>query len=175
MMEGKATILWAAAMLVVQCPAASAGTPANAAAAQASASKDSAELAAFRRAIRERYDFKERGFAHHDAESIVSGFYSPDVVEVGEGEGIYIGRDQIRPLYQEVVKANLVKIDSVYTHVNGNAGWDWTDFHVTPTDGKAKPFTFVILFLWEKVDGKWWCKGDFFINGSLREGKLHPG
>ena len=72
----------------------------------------------------------------------------------------------------EVVKSSLVKIDSVHTYVNGNAGWDWADFHVTPTDGKTKPFTFAILFLWSKVHGEWICKGDYFMNGSFRSGKL---
>jgi ketosteroid isomerase-like protein len=148
--------------------------PASAAAAQAAASKDSPELAAFRRAIRARYDLKERAFAAHDAETIVTKFYASDVISVGEGEGIYIGRDQIRPLYQEVVKDNRVKVDSVYTYVNGNAGWDWADFHVYPTDPKKPPFTFAIVFLWAKAGGAWICKGDFFVNGSLRTGKLTP-
>lgn len=155
-------------------PLKAAAVPTSAAAAQAAAAKDSPQLAAFRRAIRARYDMKERAFAAHDAETIVTQFYTPDVISVGEGEGIYIGRDQIRPLYQEVVKSNRVKVDSVYTFVNGDAGWDWADFHVYPTDPKKPPFTFVILFLWAKVDGVWLCKGDFFVDGSLRGGKLSP-
>ena len=40
------------------------------------------------------------------------------------------------------------------------------------SDGKTKPFTFAILFLWTKIDGVWMCKGDFFVRGSLRSGKL---
>lgn len=151
-----------------------AALPSSAAAARAAAAKDSLQLAAFRRAIRARYDLKERAFAAHDAETIVSKFYAPDVISVGEGEGIYIGRDHIRPLYQEVVKDNRVKVDSVYTYVDGDTGWDWADFHVYPTDPKKQPFTFVILFLWAKVDGTWLCKGDFFVNGSLRGGRLTP-
>ncbi len=149
-------------------------TPATPDAARAAASPDSAELKAFKRAIRARYDLKEKAFAAHDAETIVTRFYAPDVISVGEGEGIYIGRDQIRPLYEEVVKDNRVKVDSVYTYVNGSAGWDWADFHVFPADPKNKPFTFAILFLWAKVDGAWICKGDFFVNGSFRSGKLTP-
>jgi hypothetical protein len=148
--------------------------PTSAAAARAGASKESRELVAFRRAIRARYDLKERAFAAHDAETIVTQFYAPDVISVGEGEGIYIGRDQIRPLYEDVVKDNRVKVDSVYTYVNGKAGWDWADFHVYPTDPKKQPFTFAIVFLWARVDGVWICKGDFFVNGSLRGGKLTP-
>jgi ketosteroid isomerase-like protein len=132
----------------------------------------SPELAAFKKAIRAKYDLKERAFASHDAETIVTRFYSPDVISVGEGEGIYIGRDQIRPLYQDVVKSNQVKVQSIYTFVKGDAGWDWADFHVYPTDGKTKPFTFAILFLWARIEGQWMCKGDFFVTGSLKDGKL---
>ena len=58
---------------------------------------------------------------------------------------------------------NEVRIVSFDTHVNGNAGWDWADFHVTPADAKVAPFTFKILFLWEKVNGEWWCKGDMYV------------
>jgi ketosteroid isomerase-like protein len=150
------------------------GLPASAAAAKAAASPENAELAAFKKAIRARYAIKEKAFAEHDAETIVTQFYTADVFSVGDGEGIFVGRDQIRPLYQEVVKDNKVKIDSVNTFVNGSAGWDWADFNVTPTDGKTKPFTFAILFLWTKIDGVWMCKGDFFVRGSFRSGKLAP-
>ena len=164
----------AEASAVALAPASSVAVPLSAASAQATASRDSPQLVAFRRAIRARYDLKERAFAAHDAETIVTKFYSSDVISVGEGEGIYMGRDQIRPLYEEVVKDNHVKVDSVYTYVNGDAGWDWADFHVYPADPAKQPFTFVIVFLWAKIDGAWLCKGDFFVNGSLRGGKLGP-
>ncbi len=110
--------------------AASPGVRTSAMAAQAAASPDSPELAAFKKAIRARYAIKEKAFADHDAETIVMQFYTADVISVGEGEGVFIGRDQIRPLYQEVVKDNKVEVDSVYSYVSGNAGWDWTDFNV---------------------------------------------
>jgi ketosteroid isomerase-like protein len=163
-----------ALLMTLTLSTAEAGAPGSASAARAAASPETAELTAFRRAIHARYAIKERAFANHDAETIVTQFYTPDVISVGEGEGIYVGRDGIRPLYQDVVKNNRVKIDSVYSFVRGDAGWDWTDFHVQPTDGKTAPFTFVILFLWTKIDGVWMCKGDFFVNGSLRSGKLTP-
>jgi ketosteroid isomerase-like protein len=147
-----------------------AASPKNEAAAQAAASADSAQLRAFKKAIRARYDLKEKAFAAHDADTIVTQFYARDVISVGEGEGIFIGRDAIRPLYQEVVKDNQVKIQSKHTFVDGNAGWDWVDFHVLPS--KDKPFTFAMLFLWAKIDGRWVCKGDFFVNGSFETGKL---
>jgi ketosteroid isomerase-like protein len=147
-------------------------TPTTAAAAKQAASPETPELLAFKKAIRAKYDLKEKAFAAHDAETIVTRFYTADVISVGEGEGIYIGRDQIRPLYQKVVKDNTVRIESVYTYVSGNAGWDWADFHVQPDEGE--PFTFAILFLWAKVNGEWMCKGDVFLMGSFRSGKLAP-
>lgn len=128
-----------------------------------------AELAAFKQAIRAKYDLKEQAFAAHDAETIVTKFYSADVVSVGEGEGVFIGRDAIRPLYQEVVKNNHVKVESVRTFVKGDAGWDWANFRVYPTDGKTEPFTFAILFLWTRVNGEWLCKGDSFVKGSFED------
>jgi ketosteroid isomerase-like protein len=155
-------------------PAGTSGAPTSAAAARLAASKPSPQLAAFRKAIRAKYDLKERAFAAHDAETIVTRFYARDVISVGAGEGVFIGREQIRPLYEDVVKSNTVKIESVHTFVDGSAGWDWADFHVTPTDGKTASFTFAILFLWAKEHGEWMCKGDFFLVGSMQEGKLAP-
>jgi hypothetical protein len=154
--------------------AADAPPPTNAAAARKAAAADSPELAAFKKAIRAKYDLKEQAFANHDAETILTKFYTPDVISV-EGTpdgGIYVGREQIRPLYERVVKDSLVKVESVYTFVKGDSGWDWADFHVRFPDGKMKPFTFAILFLWTKVNGEWMCKGDYFVMGSFRDGKL---
>ena len=154
--------------------AAAAPLPASAAAAANASSPAGPELAAFRKAIRSKYDLKERAFAAHDPTPILEHFYTADVISVGQGEGIFIGREQIRPLYADVVRNNRVKIESVYTFVAGRAGWDWADFHVTPTDGKTAPFTFAILFLWTQIDGEWMCKGDFFVTGSFKAGKLTP-
>jgi len=97
--------------------AAAAPLPASAAAAASAASAAGPELAAFKKAIRSKYDLKERAFAAHDPAPILEHFYTADVISVGEGEGIFIGREQIRPLYEEVVRNNRVKIESVYTFV----------------------------------------------------------
>jgi hypothetical protein len=176
-MKRLVTSLAATALLIFSHSAAIAAesaVPTSAAAAKKAASVESPELAAFKKAIRAKYDLKEAAFANHDAETILTKFYTPDVISV-EGTpdgGIYVGREQIRPLYERVVKDSLVKVDSVHTFVNGDSGWDWADFHVRLTDGKTKPFTFAILFLWTKVNGEWMCKGDYFVMGSFREGKL---
>jgi ketosteroid isomerase-like protein len=136
---------------------------------------DSAELAAFKKAIRLKYDMKEKAFAAHDAQTILTRFYAEDAVSVGEGFGIFNGRKDLRPLYEKAVNEYTVKVTSVHTFVQGSAGWDWADFYVTPVDPKEKPFNLAILFLWAKNGTEWTCKGDFYVNGSFKTGKLAGG
>ena len=130
----------------------------------AAAGQDSAELTAFKQAIRAKYDMKEKAFHERDGETIVTRFYAPDVLSMGEGSHLHRGRDELRKVYTtpDVINSE-VRIVSLHTHVNGNAGWDWADFHVTPADKAVAPFTFKILFLWERIDGEWWCKGDMYV------------
>ncbi len=84
---------------------------------------------------------------------------------VGPDGVVHVGREAIRPGYHEVI-GGTVRVESINTHVEGNSGWDWTNFYVTPEDPKADPFSFVIIFLWEKRQGKWWCVGDMFVVGK---------
>ena len=133
---------------------------------------DAQGLADFKSAIRAKYDLKEKAFAEENAEAIVTKFYTEDVITAAVGDKVYHGRSEIRPQYEAHVKGNHVKIESIDSFVAGDAGWDWADFHVYPTDGKTPPYTFAILFLWAKINGEWMCKGDYFTVGSFREGKL---
>ena len=128
------------------------------------AAQETAELAAFKQAIRAKYDMKEEAFRQRDGETIVTRFYAPDVVSIGEGSPLHRGRDELRKVYTNPAVINSdVRIVSFETHVNGDAGWDWADFHVKPADPAAAPFTFKILFLWERIGGEWWCKGDIYV------------
>ena len=136
------------------------------------ATPDSPELAAFKKAIRQKYDMKEKAFAAHDPEPILTKFYAEDAWSVGVGFGIYKGRAQLRPLYEGAVKDLTVKVTSRHTVVNGDAGWDWADFYVTPVDTTQPPFNLVILFLWSRENGEWICKGDFYTEGDLDAGRL---
>ena len=145
-----------------------------AASAAAEAAPDSPELSAFKKAIRAKYDMKERAFAAGDAKTIVTKFYAEDAQSVGEGYGIFHGRKDLWPLYTQAVKELNVKVTSMHTVVSGTAGWDWADFEVMPKDPKEKPFTLAILFLWQKIGGNWVCKGDFYVHGSFKTGKLSP-
>ena len=126
----------------------------------------SAELDMFRKAIRAQYDLKEKGFADDDPAVIVEQFYSEDVFSVGPDGIGHSGREELRKVYNEVVPTSTVRVESFRSAVDGNSGWDWANFYVTPDDAAEKPFSFVILFLWEKRGGKWWCVGDIYVLGK---------
>lgn len=136
---------------------------------------DDANIAGFEHAIRAKYDLKEQAFADGDADAVVNRFYSADVISTDNEGHTHIGRDELLPLYEEVTAAFNAEIESVYTHVNGDAGWDWANFYVTPKDpdSEVEPFSFKILFLWEKVDGEWWCKGDMYVLGKFEQNGGH--
>jgi uncharacterized protein (TIGR02246 family) len=126
----------------------------------------------FKQAIRKLYDLKEKAWAAGDAESIVTQFYSADAVSVGEGDPeTMVGRAQFRKAYQQYVKdVPHIRIESVRTYVNGNAGWDWANFYSEPKPDKKSlypPSPIRIVFLWAKEQGHWICKGDIFVNGKL--------
>ena len=128
------------------------------------------ELAAFKAAIRAKYDLKEAAFAADDPSYIVNEFYSADVISTDPEGKTYYGRAGIAPLYAAVI-ADTAKITSRHTRVNGDMGWDWADFHVMPADASVKPFTFKILFLWERVEGDWVSRGEMYVPGSFAADK----
>lgn len=130
-------------------------------------------LQAFRKAIRAKYDLKERAWAARDAEGLVKGFYSPHAFSAAEGEPTFfaLGRAQFLDLYKTfVADTTKVRIESVHTYVNGNMGWDWTNFHADVKPEKVKdypPSPVRILFVWEKIGGQWFCAGDVVLLGTF--------
>ena len=124
------------------------------------------DLDDFKKAIRAKYDMKEAAFAANDPEPIVNKFYSADVVSTGPDGATHKGRDGIRPIYQEVIGGS-VRIESYQSFVNGDAGWDWVNFHVDPNVEGEAPFTFKMLFLWERIEGEWWSHGEMYTVGEF--------
>ena len=130
------------------------------------------QLKNFKQAIRKLYDLKETAWAAGDAESIVTKFYSADAISVGEGDPeTMVGREAFRKAYQQYVKdVPKIRIESVSSYVNGNAGWDWANFYSeTKPDKRAlyPPSPIRIVFLFTKENGRWVCKGDIFANGKF--------
>ena len=128
---------------------------------------DTQELVDFKAAIRAKYDIKEQAFASGVSAPILEQFYSEGVFSVDNEGNTHRGREELRPLYDEVTRSSNVRIESVNTSVSGDRGWDWANFFVTPKDPKEAPFSFKILFLWEKIDGQWWCAGDMYVLGKF--------
>jgi len=143
--------------------------PTKASAEQAS----SPALRAFKKAIRAKYDLKEQSWAAQDSERLVKGFYSPQAFSAAEGEPTFFahGRTQFLELYKTfVADTTKVRIESVHTYVNGNMGWDWTNFYADVKPEKVKdypPSPVRILFVWEKINGQWFCSGDVVLLGTF--------
>ena len=131
-------------------------------------------LEAFKKAIRAKYDLKERAWAAQESVGLVKGFYSPQAFTAAEGEPEFfaMGRSQFLELYKTfVADTTKVRIESVHTYVNGNMGWDWTNFYADVKPEKVKdypPSPVRILFVWEKIDGHWFCSGDVVLLGTFK-------
>ena len=125
------------------------------------------ELEAFKREVRAKYDLKEAAFAANDPEPILNRFYTADVISTDLEGHTHVGREALRPIYEEVI-GSTVRIQSFNSFVNGDAGWDWVNFHVTPPpEAEAEPFTFKMLFLWERINGEWWSHGEMYVMGEF--------
>ena len=130
------------------------------------------QLEAFKKAIRAKYDLKEMAFANNDPKPILEKFYTSDVLSVGPDGVSHEGTEGIRPVYENPdIIGGKVKIESYKTQVSGNSGWDWVNFHVSPPDPAAEPFTFKMLFLWEKINGEWMSQGEMYVVGEFDTGK----
>ena len=159
--------LWAMGLVGCAEPVPDAVTGAAETAPEAPALRPEAELAAFKQAIRAKYDMKEQAFRDNDPEPILTRFYSEQAISTDNEGKTKVGTEELRPVYEEVIGA-LVRIESFDTFVNGDAGWDWVNFHVSfPPEAEMDPFTFKMLFLWERIDGEWWSHGEMYVLGEF--------
>jgi len=158
----KGFLITCAALLFI-----SVGTNAELASSMEDVSADSVALEAFKLATRAKDDMKEAAFRANDIEPIINNFYSERVISVDSEGAVHLGRAGIRPVYEQVI-GSLVAIESYQSFVNGNAGWDWVNFHVSfPPEAAMDPFSFKMLFLWENMEGEWWSHGEMYVPGAF--------
>lgn len=125
----------------------------------------------FRSQVDALYRMKEKAFANEDADKIVEQFYSADAITFGpEGKPV-VGRPGFRDDYRNIVKIANVRVEPVHTHVGTDAAWEWVNFRATPKDASQKPFTFIMLFVFAKQDGKWVSGGDAYTVGEFPAAK----
>lgn len=134
------------------------------------------ELARFQRAIRDQYDFMENTWQQGRTDELVDRFYAPATFAAHEGmpEVFIDGIEQMREV-TKVYQADLqsVRFESVRSHVRGDMGWDWFNFHIVPRPDKASAFPpspVRILFLWERIEGQWKCAGEVQLMGRFPTG-----
>ena len=126
------------------------------------------KLEAFKKAIRAKYDLKEQAFADNNPKPILEKFYTGEVLSVGPDGVSHEGTEGIRPVYENPdIISGKVYIESYKTQVSGNSGWDWVNFHLHPADPSMAPFTFKMLFLWEKIKGEWMSQGEMYVVGEF--------
>jgi ketosteroid isomerase-like protein len=126
-----------------------------------------AEMAEFRSQVDALYRLKVKAFTNKDAAMVVEHFYASDAVALGPDGKPTIGRGSLRKEYEQVVQIGVPKIEPIRAHVGKNAAWEWVNFRVHMNDPKAKDFTFAMVFLFAKKDGKWISGGESYAVGEF--------
>jgi hypothetical protein len=122
----------------------------------------------FRNAIAAKYAVLTEGFAKNDSGIVANDFFTPDAWSVGEGEETAIKADKIAQLYADFVGAYTFEAKSVSAYRVGNAGWDYAEVTLVSTDGQNEVHPYKVLYVWEKVNGEWCCKGQMYVEGSFK-------
>lgn len=129
---------------------------------------DELETAAFRKAIAIKYALHVEAFENCDPEPILTQFFTRDALWEYAGYPRQTGRQALRELFETVIHADTVTVRSIQSFVQGDAGWDYADYFVTPRDTRTPPWVFRQIFCWVRLDGDWLvnaCVG-FTLSGN---------
>ncbi|WP_124830719.1 MULTISPECIES: nuclear transport factor 2 family protein [unclassified Burkholderia] len=123
---------------------------------------------AFQQAIAANYAVLTNGFATNNAGTVAYEFFTSDAWSVGAEEETAIGAKAIETLYADFVGAYTFEAKSVSAHRVGDAGWDFAEVTLVSTDGQKEVHPYKVLYVWERIDGKWTCKGQMYVEGSFK-------
>ncbi len=113
------------------------------------------EMSAFRAAIDAKYAMHVAAFEGGDPEPILRHFFTEDALWEYAGYPRRVGREELRELFDAVIRADRVAVYPIRSFVSGDCGWDFTDYTVTPRDTSKTPWVFRQMFYWVRRDGDW--------------------
>lgn len=126
------------------------------------------ELAAFKKATQSKYNVMERGFEIGDLDTIVSIYTSDGLVSTGEGFDVFLDRDSLIQSFSPFLSYT-VKVNPIYSNVKGDLGYQWCNFYMYEKGTNNQPEKYKFLFLWEKINGEWYVKGDMYVRGEFEK------
>ena len=114
-----------------------------------------AEMRQFRAAIDAKYRLHVAAFEAGDPEPILQHFFTADALWEYHGYPRREGREQLRQLFESVIRSDRVAVHPIRSYINGDSGWDYTDYTVTPRDTSRPPWVFRQIFCWVRIEGEW--------------------
>lgn len=113
------------------------------------------EMQQFTAAINAKYRLHVAAFEAGDPEPILQHFFTADALWEYHGYPRREGREQLRRLFDEVIRSDRVAVQSIRSYVNGDNGWDYADYTVTPRDTTKSAWVFRQIFCWVRIEGEW--------------------
>jgi hypothetical protein len=124
------------------------------------------ELIAFKEAIDARHADLTAAFERGDSTIIGNGVFHGDAWMVGDGDdNTTIGGKGISDVFANFVGKYQWQSESLRYGVSGSIGYDFANAVMRPVE-EGDVLTFKLLFIWEKVDGKWVATGQMYVTGN---------
>lgn len=113
------------------------------------------ELDEFKDILRTKYDLHCKCFDDRDAAPLFEHFFAKDALWAAQDFPELRGEAEMRPFFDEVTSNYTVAVRPLDTYVNGDNGWDFVDYPVTPRNPDEEAWSFRVLFNWARIDGDW--------------------
>lgn len=127
---------------------------------------ENSEFNAFRSAIEAQHAALADAFDRGDFEVIGNGVFTEGAWLVGDGDaGTFVGSQAIGNVFADFVGKYRWTSKSVKSGVSGSVGFDFANAVMRAVEGDDV-LTFKLLFIWEKVDGKWVATGQMYVTGN---------
>lgn len=106
----------------------------------------------------EKYNRHCTHFNSGEVDELLADFFTTDAFWSGAGLPERRGHEQLREMFIEVISAQTVAHSHGESAFSETTGWDCRNWHVTPMDSMAQPWTFRALFYWTCIGEQWLCE-----------------